>query len=187
VKGHSYEDLGSKSHVFHQIELAIGDGLRISFDYTKADTCKAYRDVEPYKLINQKGIWYLAAVDAGKLKTFSFSRLDRLLVSAQSFVPDPAVHQRLVEEDGIWLSEQRLEIVLKVAGEVAGYFKRRKLIANQVIEKELADGGLIVSARVGHANQVLPVVRYWIPHLKIISPESLQTELDHGLAAYLAR
>jgi hypothetical protein len=37
--------------------------------------------------------------------------------------------------------------VLKINGEVAGYFKRRKLIANQVIEKELEDGGLLVSAK----------------------------------------
>jgi hypothetical protein len=68
---------------------------------------------------------------------------------------------------------------------VAGYFKRRKLIANQVIEKELEDGGLIVSARVGHVNQVLPIVRYWIPHIRVISPEGLQMELDRELARYV--
>ena len=78
-----------------------------------------------------------------------------------------------------------MEIVLKIAGEVAGYFKRRKLIANQVIEKELEDGGLIVSAKVGHPNQVLPIVRYWIPHIRIISPEGLQGGLETELASYL--
>ncbi len=31
--------------------------------------------------------------------------------------------------------------------------------ANQVIEKELEDGGLIVSAKAGHVNHVLPIVR----------------------------
>jgi hypothetical protein len=75
--------------------------------------------------------------------------------------------------------------VLKVDREVAGYFKRRKLIANQVIEKELEDGGLIVSAKVGHPNQVLPIVRYWIPHLRVISPEGLQAELERELTRYV--
>ena len=70
---------------------------------------------------------------------------------------------------------------------MAGYFKRRKLIANQVVEKELEDGGLIVSAKVGHQNQVLPIVRYWIPHILIISPEGLQRELDQELRSYLDR
>jgi len=68
---------------------------------------------------------------------------------------------------------------------VAGYFKRRKLIANQVIEKQLEDGGLIVSAKVGHVNQVLPIVRYWIPHLRIISPEGLQGEIEAELKRYV--
>ena len=71
--------------------------------------------------------------------------------------------------------------------DAALYFRRRKLIANQVIEKELEDGGLIVSAKVGHANQVLPIVRYWIPHIRIISPEELQDEMEQELAGYLGR
>jgi hypothetical protein len=77
--------------------------------------------------------------------------------------------------------------VLKVNVDVAGYFKRRNLIANQVIEKELADGGLLISAKVGHPNQVLPIVRYWIPHIKVISPEAWQKEMEVGLADYLKR
>ena len=76
---------------------------------------------------------------------------------------------------------------MKISSEVAGYFKRRKLIANQVIEKELEDGGLIVSAKVGHLKQVLPIVRYWIPHIRIISPETLQDEMEKEIRGYLAR
>ena len=103
------------------------------------------------------------------------------------FQPDPAIDRRLQEEDGIWFTEDRREEVLEIAAEIAGYFKRRKLIANQVIEKELDDGSLILSARIGHANQVLPIVRYWIPHIRIISPESLQDELESEVRTYLAR
>ena len=76
---------------------------------------------------------------------------------------------------------------MKVGKEVAGLFKRRKLIDNQVIEKELEDGGLILSAKVGHVNQVLPIVRYWIPHLRIISPEALQQQIEAGLVEYMKR
>ena len=98
---------------------------------------------------------------------------------------DPAVERTLADEDGIWLGEETREIVMKISAEVAGYFKRRKLIANQVIEKTLEDGGLLVSAKVGHLNQVLPIVRYWIPHIRIISPEGLQAELERELARYV--
>lgn len=186
VKGHHYENLNGKEAQFRQLERAIVGHRRIGFDYAKDSGTKTYDGVEPYKLVNHKGIWYLAAMDGGKVKTFAFSRLDSLRLLDNTFAPDPAVERGLVEDDGIWMGEEKKEIVIKVAKEVAGYFKRRKLIANQVVEKELEDGGLIVSARVGHVNQVVPIVRYWIPHLRIISPEGLQGQMEREMAAYIS-
>ena len=93
---------------------------------------------------------------------------------------------RLAAEDGIWFSEKPIAVRLWVSPEVAGYFKRRKLIANQMIEEERADGSLLLSTRVGHAQQILSIVRYWLPHIRIMSPDLLQSELEAGLAVYLS-
>lgn len=185
VKGHHYEDLQGRDHEFRQLERAIVGHQVVGFRFEKDEGAKVYSGIEPYKLVNHKGIWYLAAKDGAKLKTFSFTRIQQLLVSGQTFQPDLTIEQTLVDDDGIWLGEERTEIVLKVASQVAPYFKRRKLVANQVIEKELEDGSLIISAKVGHVNQVLPIVRYWIPHVSIISPDHLQPELNRELANYL--
>jgi len=185
IKGHNYENLAGKESQFRLLEQAIVARHHVNFDYQKGEGRKHYDTVAPYKLINHKGIWYLAGRDADKLKTFSFSKIDHLRQQDSQFDPNPDIDKTLNEEDGIWLGEEKKEIVLKISAEIAGYFKRRKLIANQVIEKELEDGGLIVSAKVGHPNQVLPIVRYWIPHIRIISPEGLQGELETELAAYL--
>lgn len=185
VKGHNYEDLGGREAEFRALERAIVARHHVEFDYRKEEGPKHYASVAPYKLVNHKGIWYLAGRDGDTLKTFSFAKIGRLRELDTRFDPDPAVERTLVDEDGIWLGEEKREIVIKVAAEVAVYFKRRKLIANQVIEKELEDGGLIVSARVGHLDQVLPIVRYWIPHLRIISPEGIQAELERELGRYL--
>ncbi|MDP3978803.1 MAG: WYL domain-containing protein [Pseudomonas sp.] len=186
VKGHNYENLSGKEGLFRSLEKAIVAHCSIAFDYLRGDERKSYTAVEPYKLLNNKGIWYLAASDGGKLKTFTFSQIRHLHVENLQFQPDTQIDQRLTEEDGIWFTEEKKEVVLNISREVAGYFKRRKLIANQVIEKELEDGGLIVSAKVGHQNQILPIVRYWIPHIRIISPEGLQAELENELAGYLS-
>ena len=187
VKGHHYEDLTGKEQTFRQLEQAIVARQRVAFRYRKADEVKTYTAVEPYKLMNHKGIWYLAGKDGGTLKTFSFSRIEGLQRSATTFPPDPTVDQALAAEDGIWFGADQQVIVIEVAREVAGYFKRRKLIANQVIEEELDDGGLILSTRVGHPNQVLPIVRYWIPHLRIVSPAGLQGEMEAAIRGYLER
>jgi predicted DNA-binding transcriptional regulator YafY len=187
VKGHHYEDMAGKEQLFRELEKAIVARRQIVFDYLKTEGKKNYTSVSPYKLINNKGIWYLAALDGERLKSFSFSKIEKLRTLETSFTWDQRIDNQLAVEDGIWLSEAKQEIVLKVSHEVASYFKRRQLITNQVIEKELEDGGLIVSTKVGHLNQILPIVRYWIPHIRIISPEVLQLEMEEGIADYLSR
>lgn len=185
VKGHNYENLAGKETMFRHLEQAIIARQNIRFEYVRDGIGKVYASVSPFKLMNHKGIWYLAGRDGEKLKTFSFAKIESLGLLDTRFDPEPEVEKKLADEDGIWLGEEKTEIVLKIASEVAGYFKRRKLIANQIIEKELEDGGLIVSAKVGHLNQVLPIVRYWIPNIRIISPEGLQEEMEKVLQEYL--
>ncbi|MBK6851952.1 MAG: WYL domain-containing transcriptional regulator [Burkholderiales bacterium] len=185
VKGYNYEDLGDRTHTFQLLEQAILERQTISFRYQKEAGSKSYTEAEPYKLINHCGVWYLACMDGDKLKAFSVSKIDRLLVSNDTFESAPHIEQLLRDEDSIWLNEKKTEVVLKVAKEAAGYFRRRKLIAGQVLEKELEDGGMLVSGKVAHPNQILPIVRYWIPNVQIISPEGLQAELNQQLHTYL--
>lgn len=185
VKGFHYEDMRGKESSFKQLEQAIVTRQAVGFLYQGAESPKRY-EVEPYRLINVKGVWYLAAKHGARMKTFSFSKLEGLAPLGGTFTYDPALDAALAAEDGVWFSEQPIEIVLKIDKSVAPYFRRRPLIANQQIEKELSDGSLILSARVGHRNQVVPIVRYWIPNIRIISPDGLQDEIDSELRSYLS-
>lgn len=55
---------------------AISDRRRISFEYLNQELASEVRIVEPYRLSNSRGYWYLVAfdIDKGSLRTF---RLDR--------------------------------------------------------------------------------------------------------------
>ena len=187
IKGHCYENLAGKERQFQLLEKAIVGRVLVAIDYQKPDAVKQYPALSPYKLLNVKGIWYLAALDDGKLKTFSFAKIQEVRQLPTTFDWSADVDARLLAEEGIWFGETQHEVILKISPDVAGYFKRRKLIANQVIEKELADGGLLLSAKVGHLNQVLPIVRYWLPHIRIVSPDSWQQTLEQGMSDYLAK
>jgi len=184
VKGHHYEDLHGKEAAFKTLEEAIIVRRVVRFGYPNGAATKRVQ-AQPHRLVNIKGIWYLAAKHDGRLKTYALSKMQSVSRTTETFEPDPALLRKIEADDGAWMSDTPIEVVLLVDNEAAPYFRRRKLIANQVVEKELADGGLIIAAKVGHPNQVLPVVRYWLPHLRIVSPASLQKELEQGLAAYL--
>jgi predicted DNA-binding transcriptional regulator YafY len=191
VKGHAYENHQEHGLMFKQLESAIKQQHAVSFVYAKNQLTdgnnlpKTYDPVHPYQLVNHGGIWYLGAEHEHKIKAFALSKIERLLVIDTPFERKPELQQLLKNEDSIWLNTQKIKVVLSVTKEAAPYFERRKLVGGQEIEKHNADGSLIVSAQVAHPNQILPIVRYWIPHVRIVSPEGLRGEMEQGLQRYL--
>lgn len=80
---------------------------------------------------------------------------------------------------------QKMLEELELRRAAAHYFQRRTLIANQVVEAVATDGSLRLVAMVGHPNEILPIVRYWIPHLRIVEPAQLQADLEAEISRYL--
>ena len=192
IKGPAFEGHSGQQPLFKQLETATLQRQPVGFTYTKAQlqntaapTANTYEPVHPYKLVNHSGVWYLAAEHQGQLKAFALSKIERLLTLPGHFEPQAELLQMLQDEDSIWLNVRKTSVVLHIAPPAAPYFERRKLMGSQVIEKRLEDGGLMVSTQVAHPNQILPIVRYWIPHVRIVSPEGLQWEMETQLLSYL--
>ena len=180
VKGHNYEDLSSKTEAFKMLEEAILDSNVVEFVYKAKQ-----RQVQPYKLVNNKGIWYLVGLKEKLLKTFTFNKISQVSISDEAFKADESVLQTIENEDNVWFSSAPVEVVISIDKEVADYFTRRNIMPNQNIVKRLEDGGLLVSIKVAFEEEALKLVRYWIPYVKIISPKEMQTKLEDGLRSYL--
>ena len=185
VRGHHYEDLSEHQGIFDQLEGAVVHCRVLDLAMLKDGQLKTYPNVLPYRLINTKGIWYLAALHDDKLKTFGIGKLRSVQVKAETFTRDPAIESAIQTEEGIWHSTKPQKVLLAVAPEAAEYFKRRQLIPHQKILAESADGTLTVETAVGHQNQILPIVRYWIPSVRIVAPVSWNDELVSQLIDYL--
>ena len=186
VKGHHYEDLRGQTRLFAELERAIVEHRHVEFTYVKtSEQHKLHCQVEPYKLINNKGIWYLAAWDEGRLKSFTITKMEALWPMKTTFLPRPQIEKELTTSDSIWLGEKRQRVLLRVSTKVAEYFKRRQLIPDQIIEKELDNGDILVSTMVAQPDEVMPIIRYWIPHVEILEPLAFQKKLELGLADYL--
>ena len=182
AKGYFVEDAAQFKTLFEVFGEAIRKHQQIGFLY-KGEP----RVVEPYKLVHHHGCWYLAAVRKGVLRAYRLSRIElsphphELL----SFKPDSTILTQLEDEESIWFGQEKQEIILTVHADVALHFQQRPLLPEQQVIKKLDDGGLLLSSRITHHTQLLPLVRYWIPHLKIVSPEGLQYEMELSLKEYL--
>lgn len=188
IKGITYEKIGDKQPEFELISQAILQQHHLQFFYQRVqkkqgDTSVAF-EVEPYKLVNNNGVWYLIALHDNKVKVFSFTRISLPNVQTTKFDIDPAIKQRIETGDGIYFEGVMDEVILKINPSVAVYFTRRALLPNQEIIQELTDGTLIVLCRKVHEQQILPLVRYWLPNLTIVAPDSLKQKMMNELEQY---
>ena len=150
------------------------------------------REVQPYRLIHKGGAWYLAAfepsADLDHPKAFSLARIKALRVDdGTTFRPEQRHLDYLASQSDIWFTASATRVMLRVAAPVAHYFRQRELLPQQAAQ-ESEGGSLIVTASIHHPTQLLPVVRYWMPHVRIIEPraweQTLIAELRQTLAAW---
>jgi predicted DNA-binding transcriptional regulator YafY len=184
ARGYAYEDASKFENLLKMFSEAIERNQQIGFLYNNEP-----RVVEPYRLIHHHGSWYLAAVRKGRLLTYRVSRIARSYQQHElsAFEPNLDILKQLEDEDGIWFGQEKSEVILKVHADVVLHFMQRQLLPEQELVKTLEDGGILVSSKISHTMQLLPLVRYWIPHVEIVSPEHLQDELEVGLKGYLER
>lgn len=180
VRGQQYETLKPNDARFRDLQSAVRNKKRCWLTYADKR-----RKVEPYRLINNKGVWYLAAAERGKLKAFSFSRIGLLQVTQDTFTPQAEIREQIEAEDDIWFNQDKTEVLISIAPQAAYYFQRRPLLPQQKTVKDMENGGLIVSTQISHANQLLPIVRYWIPNVRVLEPSWLLDSLRKEIVAYL--
>ena len=183
AKGYSFEDASQFKELFKVLGKAIQEQRQIGFLY-KGES----RLVQPYRLIHHHGSWYLAAVRKDQLRTYRISHIQLMHATHEypQFIPDQDIVKVVEDDDSIWFGQDKQEIILSIDSQVAFYFKQRSILPEQQIVRELGDGGLLVSSKINHDMQLLPLIRFWIPHLKIVNPGRLQDEMEKGLNEYIS-
>ncbi|HFC8541240.1 TPA: WYL domain-containing protein [Neisseria lactamica] len=188
IKGFQYEDIKGKQHEFDTVRNAVAQNRKLHFNYRKAgQESGKYYTLEPYALINRNGIWYLIGIDceAGRQKTFCFTQMSGIEADSTTFTPNPVFQAAIRENDSISHGNQLSEVIVQVTARAAPYFLRRNLLPNQETVRRLDDGGLLLACKNIHENEIVPIVQYWIPMAKIVSPIELQQKLEQRLRDYL--
>ena len=190
VKGFAYENIQERMHDFKAINQAISECQYIEFDYRKVsdsatDNNNKNHRLAPYHLLNKNGIWYVVGRWNEQTRTFCFTQISNLQVNAETFECSEDIKAEIVATDSLFIGSQISEIVLQVNAKVAGYFERRDLLPNQELVHRLDSGDLLLVCKEVHPRDVIPIVQYWIPHVRVISPNSFQRQMEEVLRGYL--
>lgn len=171
------EDVSTYQDTFNQLTLAIQRNRKVHFSYKQ----RQYQNAMPYKLVNDRGWWYLAAVHHHSLKTFKVANVKGVEVLNHSFLVDTKITGQLLRDNLLWLTDNPIEVVVKVDPSVAVHFRNNTLLPEQQLIKVLDDGSLLITSTITDKKQILPILKYWLPDIEILSPSELKQSLVHEL------
>jgi len=171
------EDISSKFSDIAILEDVIKEKKALVCQYDFGGYTKEL-ELKPLKVVIFEGFWYLVALDArnDKLKKYHLKSISSIQKTDTTFKTTKELEELLENAINIWFEKdvEPFEVILWL-DELASKILKRKPISNsQTILKEYADGSCDISLKITHENEIKSIVKYWIPHIRVISPLSLK-------------
>lgn len=184
IKPEGYEEMNKDSDIANKIEDAIAKR-----NLSKVTSNDIVSVVQPYKVVAFDGIWYLLAKDMAdkKMKTYLVSYIQEFRASTKVFSTKYVDIDALLENvHTAWFEDgNSFDVKVKVKKEIAHYFKLKKHLTSQEIEKENSDGSIIVTFSVSSDEDVDNLIKAWLPHIEVISPTRFRKRLISELEEYV--
>lgn len=184
IKQPDIEDLDIDSPFIQQLEKYIKNQEIVQLILDKKSI-----EVEAYKIANFNGFWYLFAKDLkdNRVKTFKLSEIKKVISVNMYYKTTPEAIESILENahSAFYTDGNSFEVIIRVDKEAAPYFKSKDFLESQAILEEYKDGSLKVSFEVSHDEDIDNIIKAWLPHVEIVSPERLRTKLIKELKDYV--
>jgi len=186
VKGLNFED----NPLTQTLRMAINKKYYLLVNY-KSQTSKIEKQhlVMPIKIAWYEGFWYLICLGKKeRLFKFRLDRISKAEIQKKTFFIDENKYAELMKQSVniFFEGERNIEVSLKVAAQVAHYFKQRSYFPEQEIKKEEKNGDIILTCKISKAEEILMIIFHWIPYIKVISPKEIKDAVKTQVKKYLS-
>ncbi len=179
----------SQAHleIFTHLENAIKSRHLISASYTAITKKQRNVKLKPLRLAFFDGYWYLLAFDVeakDTFKKFHLKSLSSITALEENFSYPKEISKLIEKAFSVWFDlSDAFEVRLWVSKEIAPYFER-KPYNGQSIEGRDADGSIEVVIKVTNEMEILPIVQWYLPHIRILKPEWINDILMQKIDSY---
>lgn len=183
------EDISDKLKEIQLLESAIKDKKIIDtiYDFEKY---KKEVSIKPLKIVNFEGFWYLVGLDSRNdtLKKYYLKNISSIKLLDENFATTSKIDELLKNSISVWFQEDNepFEVKLNISKVISKFFKRKPISPNQIIESLYEDGSMDIVIRITHEMEILPIVKYWLPHIKILEPIWITEILEDELKMYIS-
>lgn len=179
IKNQGFQDISAHKDMFMLLARAILKQHTISFTYKSTP-----RQANPYRLLNNNGIWYLLADESGTLKHFTFTHIKHLRLEEARFKPSQEIESILEKSSTQWINPHTQSATLQVQNTAKEYFMRKAFISNIRLDSQDSTH-FYITCEYSYDDELLNLVKMFLPFIKILEPAHLQEKLNQILQDYL--
>lgn len=179
IKNQGFQDISAHKDIFMLLARAILKQHTISFTYKSTP-----RQANPYRLLNNNGIWYLLADESGTLKHFTFTHIKHLRLEEARFKPSQEIESILEKSSTQWINPHTQGATLQVQNSAKEYFMRKSFISNIRLDSQDSTH-FYITCEYSYDDELLNLVKMFLPFIKILEPAHLQEKLNQILQDYL--
>jgi predicted DNA-binding transcriptional regulator YafY len=125
------------------------------------------------KIVNYEGFWYLVSLDSRNdiLKKYYLKNIFVIKATDELFKIDSKLDKVLENSLSVWFQQDKepFEVKLHASQKIAKYFQRKPL-PTQTITSTNEDGGIDFNLKITHEMEIIPIIKYWLPYLKVLEP-----------------
>ena len=170
--------------LFENIEKAIKEKNEIKFDYEKYNF-----HVKPLKLAFFDGFWYLLSLhihnNKETFKKYHLKTIRNVQALNKTFEIPALVEERLKYANSVWFNlDEQFVVRLFIDKEIKKYFERKPLRGQTIIGED-KDGSIEIEIKISNTMEILPLILYYIPYIKVLEPQSLADEIKDRVQGYL--
>jgi predicted DNA-binding transcriptional regulator YafY len=176
------EDITDKSELFLLMQDAIEQKRVVHLKYLEKT-----REVHPYKIASFEGFWYLFCKEKERYKTFYFKDIQNVFIKEEIFICDMQALRIMENALNIWFEAQEevFEVLLHVDKIIAKHLDRRPLSKTQKVIKQYENGDVKISVHATSDNEVIHMLKKWLPHIKVIAPLHIHEKFIKELQTYI--
>ncbi len=184
------EDISDRFEVIKTLEGAIAKKRSVTFEYTpywSGEGKKGYEDVHPIKIVIFNGFWYLLAEHKNVYKKFYLKEIRNCNMEGETFHVDPKIIDRLEESVNVWFdpAAEPYEVTLWIDPDSVVFFERKPISKTQKLYKK-PDGSAELIVKITDEDEILPVIKFYLPTIRILEPEGLRKHFESMLEKYLS-
>ena len=180
------EDISDRFDDIKLMEKAIKNKIELECNYTNDREGSFRATIQPLKIVNYEGFWYLVAFRDGYVQKYYIKTLSNIQPTPKTFTVDKNIEALLENSINIWFKAdvEPFEVTIYADKVATKYFKRRAL-STQSIERLNQDGTMEFVVKITDEMEIIPIIKYWLPHLRVLKPKWIVKMIVEDLEEYL--